>query len=705
MRLRSIVAAAALALLILPAFAQRKTPVKGTRPGQLKDKVAKHGHIQVIIGARDDEWEPEGTLSAERVEQQRRRGKTKVAEIIKAYPNMKAIPGWQFETVPAFVAEVRQRELLELLDDERVLSIEEDVEVDLTLAQSTVTIGANSANSAGYSGAGQIVVVIDRGVDSGHPFFGSPTRVRDGDGACFSGERLADLSEIAGNYQSLCPGGGTREFGAGTGAPCRIGDLSSPTNPCHHGTKVAGVIAGDNGKPLSDPDHLKGVAPAAQIIPIQTGSKICSAGAPDSQCQVRGLKASVLFALDDVASRLIPLHSARDQSGNVIPLTTSIAAVNISLAFAGSQYAAPCDDEHWQARNAVANVTSHNVAVVVATGNNANTSGISAPACLSKVIAVSATDDADHLPPYANNAAITDLFAPGGADLLSGTGIYTSQNSGCTGCTLYVDDAGTSMAAPHVSGALALLRQRHKPESTSIAPSWQSLLGMLVRTGVMVTDTRSGASNVQKPRINVNEALDQPLQLPAPSALNASAATTTSVSLAWLPPAAPLPRTEYKLRVRNATGEPSWADLASTTATTYSHGTLNAGAVYEYEVTNTDAAGNFSAPVRDTAYTGFFSNDPIVSGVTAVRGAHVGELRQCTDAWRTFAGLPRAFVAPYEALTGTVFAAHIADIVLAFNAARQTAGFPPFSYSGVAAPTAGVIIDRRHIEQLRDAMR
>src|SRR5205085_3539368 len=62
--------------------------------------------------------------------------------------------------------------------------------------------------------------------------------------------------------------------------------------------------------------------------------------------------------------------------------------------------------------------------------------------------------------------------------------------------------SGTSMAAPHVAGSWAILKQ------ATPASSVDQVLGSLQSTGVPITDTRSGTP-VTRPRIRVDLAVDQ----------------------------------------------------------------------------------------------------------------------------------------------------------------------------------------------------
>lgn len=241
-----------------------------------------------------------------------------------------------------------------------------------------------------------------------------------------------------------------------------------------HGTHVAGIVAarGNNGV-----DGL-GVAYGARILPVRVLGR-CGGNSSDILAGVRW-----------AAGLAVP----------GVPVNPTPAKVlNLSLGVAGIA----CDPT---SQAIIDEIRARNVSIVASSGNDGSTT-ISLPANCKGVVAVTAhTREADSAD-YANVGAGVAISAPGGGDntVLPPTfgirGVPSTWNAGLTvpAMDAFKEISGTSMAAPQVSGVLALV--------ASLRPD----LSMATLEGIVISAVRpfpAGGYCVQHPGLCGSGLLD-----------------------------------------------------------------------------------------------------------------------------------------------------------------------------------------------------
>ena len=169
---------------------------------------------------------------------------------------------------------------------------------------------------------------------------------------------------------------------------------------CNHGTHVAGIIAAAGGNGAG----IAGLAWGARLLPV-----VVVNGCTGFEANVA---TGLIWAVDNGA-RL----------------------VNISLQFYAFNPVFQQAIQYAHAQGAL---------LVAATGNNGNTT-VAAPARWPETVAVAATDNRDARAIFSNFGPEVDIAAPG-------LNVFS-----LSGSSSYILKSGTSMAAPHVTGAAALL--------------------------------------------------------------------------------------------------------------------------------------------------------------------------------------------------------------------------------------------------------
>jgi subtilisin family serine protease len=410
-------------------------------------------------------FQPEGLVPAAEVTAQRKAIATAQNAIIQSLAAHKPRNVKTYQRVPYLALTLNATALRALAHNPLLTSITEDIPIPPTLAESTGVVGADSAWAVDLDGSGWTVAILDTGVDTNHSFLAGKVVSE----ACYS-----TTNSVA---TSLCPDGASSSTAPGSGINCPL-----TTRGCNHGTHVAGIVAGRNYIP-GGPGY-DGVARGANIIAIQVFSQFSGA-----DCTNFGL--TTPCALSYTSDQILALERVLDLSSSF-----NIASANMSLA--GGRYFSNCDTNSRKA--IVDTLRAVGIATVIASGNSGYRTAMAAPACISTAISVGATCDhagvgqgctaVDAVAGYSNIASFISLLAPG--SLIS---------SSVPGTNTFASWHGTSMAAPHVAGAWAVMRQQ-EPTGTVA-----SILSKLQNTGVMVDDQRSSGVVTGMKRIDLTAAL------------------------------------------------------------------------------------------------------------------------------------------------------------------------------------------------------
>jgi subtilisin family serine protease len=444
--------AACLLAACLPLSALGAVP-----PGVLQDFAARalrSGEVRVIVRL-DLEHVPAGRLPAAAEQAQRAAIAARQKRVAAGAHGSGARELHRFRHIPfmLFSADPAGIDVLGRLPD--VIGFVEDLPERPSLAQSAPIIGAPAAWASGADGSGQVIAVLDTGVDTAHAFFSGPGKIVAE--ACFS-------SNVSTTVTSLCPDGVTTSLEPGAGGHCPLS-----VSGCDHGTHVAGIALGDDG---TGPDI--GIAPGAGLIPVQVFSRFDASECPGSADCAQTYPSDQIRALEQ-------LYDWRE--------TYPLAAVNMSLGGGFHDDQATCDDSNVVRKAAIDNLRSVGIVTIAASGNAGQRQGMMQPACISSVVSVGATTDGDDVASFSNIAAFIDLLAPG-------TFIRSAAAQAAT-----VEMSGTSMATPHVAGAWAVLRQA-VPQATP-----DQILAALRDTGTSVDDQRTGGVVTDMRRINLDLAL------------------------------------------------------------------------------------------------------------------------------------------------------------------------------------------------------
>ena len=622
--MQAVAAALALAMVVIGAQsgrAQQISPAlasKAPEAGTLATTAQTNGHVRVIvildIPAAPTQAKPDAAAIASIKAQVAATQNNVLARHFGDALNLRPGLGFErhlsrFQITPGFAISVDAAELDALANDSQVKSINIDRAMPPTLLQSLPLIGQPTAYTNGATGAGWAVAVLDTGVQSNHEFLNGKVVAE----ACFSN------ANGFGGETSLCPNGLNSQTGAGAADSTTANCISGGTNLCQHGTHVAGIAAGLNTS-QSTGEPTNGVARDGKVFAVQIFTRFNdSASCNGSPPCVLSYTSDQVLALDYVYQHLTPVPGV------------NVASVNMSLG-GGPDTSSACDGD--SQKTAIDNLRAAGVLTAIAAGNDGSTTQISHPACISSAVAVGSTTKGDVVSSFSNMANIVALLAPGGSgggscafgannlDILSS---FPGLTSGTT--NMYACEAGTSMATPHVAGAIAAIRTACPNETAA------NILSAFQSSGLAITDTRAGApGNITKSRIRLDAAL---------AALNCNAtgtlvvSPTTDINAAG-PQGGPFSPASFNYtltatagtRGYSISGVPSWLTASSTSGSATTSGTtvsftVNASA-------NSLAVGTYTASITFTDTT---SNTTAltISGVLVVDDAGVLQVSPTTN--------------------------------------------------------------------------
>ena len=299
------------------------------------------------------------------------------------------------------------------------------------MTQSIGIIGGDVAWAEGFSGEGTTIAILDTGIRLNHEAFSVvPQSIE------LTQDELQARIDAAGS--SFNAGTNLSQLYKSGKIPFAYNYYKQSYNPAHdssaHGSHVAGIAAGNNGS------NFKGVAPDAQLIVMHVFQP--SGGAAWTE---------ILSALEDCA--YLGVDSANMSLGSSCGFTNyngygyeesfallRQAGVNLSVA-AGNDEDATVGNR-WGSGRQIAYNPDYGVVGSPSTW----------PESLS--VASSTKGSGTPLSGFSSRGTTSDLkikpeiLAPGSA-------IYSVNGNGSG----YTNSSGTSMAAPHVAGGMAIVKQ------------------------------------------------------------------------------------------------------------------------------------------------------------------------------------------------------------------------------------------------------
>jgi subtilase family protein/flagellar hook capping protein FlgD/HYDIN/CFA65/VesB family protein/BACON domain-containing protein len=447
------------------------------------------------------------------------------------------------EAVPSVILEIAERNDIANLDLDAELVWDKPVSAEPAASKSPngheiglERINAHLMWAAGFTGAGRIVMNDDTGVDVNHPALGYKWRGNNG---------------AAASASWFDPGGSTLPYDA---------DLNSP----YHGTHTMGTMCG------LDPatNDTIGVAPGAQWIAS------------------RGF----YYASGSIGA----WQWAVDPDGNPNTIDDMPDAINNS--WRDPSVTNDCDPALNPYYNPYIAVEASGIAIIFSAGNSGPSAQSITPPHNTNIDLVSfwATGALDGNNPslpiasFSSRGPVTAACSTGVSSLdikpeASAPGVSVRSSMSPNG---YQTMSGTSMAAPHVTGAIALLREAH-PGITG----WEAKMALYQTAsdlGDPGEDNTYGMGIIDVYAAHLSLADPDDPNPPTGFTAYSDYATPTSMLLNWTDPSAYFngnPLTNFQIYVYR---DGSMVGAAAMGAETYTDNGLTDGQAYAYSIVAAD---------------------------------------------------------------------------------------------------------------------